>query len=45
MSLSAKPRKQQDGRWVLQITSGYYDNGKQKRKSFYGKTRKETLDK
>ena len=45
MSLSAKPRKQQDGRWVLQITCGYDDNGKQKRKSFYGKTRKETLDK
>ena len=33
-----------DGRWVGSVTIGYED-GKQKRKSFYGKTRKEVKEK
>lgn len=31
--------------WVKQVTIGYDDNGKQKRKSFYGATRKEAIEK
>lgn len=34
-----------EGRWMGQLTTGYNDQGKQKRRSFYGKTRKEVVDK
>ena len=37
--------QRKDGRWVGTITTGYDENGKQKRKSVYGKTRLEVLDK
>jgi len=37
--------KRKDGRWVASITVGYNDNGKPKRKNFYGKTRKEVQEK
>jgi len=34
-----------DGRWQGSVTLGRDDNGKLKRKYFYGKTRKEVADK
>lgn len=34
-----------DGRWVGQITTGYTPEGKPKRATFYGKTKKEILEK
>jgi integrase len=34
-----------DGRWVAVVNLGYGPDGKRKRKSFYGKTRKEVADK
>ncbi len=36
--------KRPDGTWWARITVGYNDEGKQKRKAFYGKTRKEVSD-
>jgi len=38
-------RQRKDGKWEAIITTGYDDNGRQKRKFFYGKTRKEVADK
>ena len=40
-SISKRP----DGTWWARITLGKDDNGKQKRKAFYGKTRKEVQEK
>ena len=40
-SISKRP----DGTWCARATVGYDENGKQKRKAFYGKTRKEVQDK
>jgi integrase len=38
--------QRKDGRWMGQITSGVDPvTGKQKRQTFYGKTRKEVADK
>jgi len=38
--------KRQDGSWIGQVSTGYDPStGKLKRKSFYGKTRKEVVDK
>lgn len=34
-----------DGRWVATITVGYADNGKRRRRDFYGWTKKEVQDK
>lgn len=38
-------RQKKDGRWEARITIGYNDEGKQKLKYFYGKTRQECSDK
>jgi integrase len=38
-------RQRKDGYWTAIITIGYDDNGKPKRKTFYGKTRKEVVAK
>ena len=40
-SISKRP----DGTWWARVTLGKADNGKQKRKAFYGKTRKEVQEK
>ena len=37
--------KREDGTWWARITLGKDENGKQKRKAFYGKTRKEVQEK
>ncbi len=37
--------QRKDGRWVGVVTTGYDENGKQQRKSVYGKTRLEVADK
>ena len=37
--------QRKDGRWVGTITIGHDENGKQKRKSVYGRTRMEVVDK
>ncbi len=37
--------KRDDGTWWARITVGRDENGKQKRKAFYGKTRKEVQEK
>jgi len=37
--------KREDGTWWARITIGKDENGKQKRKAFYGKTRKEVQEK
>lgn len=37
--------KRKDGLWQCQVTTGFDDNGKPKRKTYYGKTRKEVRDK
>lgn len=38
-------RKRKDGRWEVSIMVGYHDDGKRKIKYFYGKTKKEVLNK
>ena len=40
-SISKRP----DGSWCARVTTGHDDYGNQKRKAFYGKTRKEVHDK
>lgn len=37
--------KRADGRWMASITIGFNEDGKQKRRAFYGKTRAEAFDK
>ena len=37
--------KRKDGRWECSIMVGFQKDGRRRRKSFYGKTRKEALDK
>lgn len=37
--------KRKDGLWQCQVTTGFDDNGKPKRKTYYGKTREEVRDK
>ena len=37
--------KRKDGRWECAIMLGYQKDGRRLRKSFYGKTRKEAVDK
>lgn len=37
--------KRKDGLWQCQVTIGFDDNGKPKRKTYYGKTREEVRDK
>lgn len=37
--------KRKDGLWQASISLGYQDNGKPKRRTFYGKTRKEAVEK
>jgi len=37
--------KRPDGTWWARVSVGYDDNGKQKRKAFYGKTRQEVAQK
>lgn len=37
--------KRKDGRWMANITVGFDENGEQKRRSFYGKTREEAATK
>ncbi len=37
--------KRKDGRWECSIMFGFQRDGRRRRKSFYGKTRKEALDK
>ena len=36
--------KRKDGRWECSIMIGFQKDGRRRRKSFYGKTRKEALD-
>lgn len=38
-------RRKDNGIWECRLTIGYSDDGKQKRKSFYGKTKKEVIEK
>ena len=42
---TGKPRKRADGRWESQIVVGTYDDGRPKRKSFYGHTSREAAAK
>jgi hypothetical protein len=37
--------KRKDGTWAAVITIGRYDDGKQKRRFIYGKSRQEVADK
>lgn len=37
--------KRKDGRWECSIMFGFQKDGRRRRKSFYGRTRKEALDK